>query len=376
MKKLDSLTALRFFAATSIVIEHSGPSFRSMDWIPHLRYDLGVSFFFVLSGFILSFAYREFSSDRSVRDFYIARIARIWPLHMFTLAAFFALIPTSRWFLQGSEGHHLGILLANVFLVQAWIPKSAFFFSGNAVSWSISAETFFYMLFPALRQRWIQTWWPKLVLVLALALGVVALATWVGVKPFDPNHTMAVSTLGIGYISPLTQVLLFFIGMLAESVYQSLGKRNLHDGTTVWTALELTSIVLVIAVAHAVGGFKDRTALEIVVPYFSIAPFFAFLILVFATGRGVFARILSSRLLVLLGECSFALYMSHQILLMVLNDHRASLNMPDLALCLGYWSLSIATAFALWAFVETPARAWIRRATTIPVSSSRTGAGR
>jgi peptidoglycan/LPS O-acetylase OafA/YrhL len=80
-----------------------------------------------------------------------------------------------------------------------------------------------------------------------------------------------------------------------------------------------------------------------------------------AFGRGAISRALSIKPLVLLGEASFALYLVHQILITFyyLNlPHFAGI--PDLALCVSYWALSIGAAFALWAFIEKPARDWIR----------------
>lgn len=372
MKRLDSLTALRFFAAVSIIVEHSRPSFRSMDWIPHFRYDFGVSFFFVLSGFILGFAYHNFEDRRSIRDFYIARVARIWPLHIFTLLAFFLLIPAGRWFLEGSDGYHAWILVANVFLVQAWIPKAAFFFSGNAVAWSISAEMFFYLIFPLLRHQWARTWRLKFCLVLALAAGVAFFATWLGVDRFDPSHPMAYSTVGFGYISPFTQVLLFAMGMLVHTGFQFVKKERWQGGTLAWTVLELIAIALIVVVSHIVGPLGDRTVLETVAPFFCIAPFFGLLILIFGIGRGAVSRMLSFRYFVLLGEASFALYMSHQIFLMVMLEYRPYLKIPDFVLCSIYWISAIFLSVLLWMFVETPARAWVRKSALTVFSSIET----
>jgi peptidoglycan/LPS O-acetylase OafA/YrhL len=77
MKKIDSLTSLRFFAAACIVLGHGASRF-------HYRFDLfdlrhGVTFFFVLSGFILSYTYANFDWKNNYRDFFAARIARLYP---------------------------------------------------------------------------------------------------------------------------------------------------------------------------------------------------------------------------------------------------------------------------------------------------------
>ncbi|WP_041064256.1 acyltransferase family protein [Cohnella kolymensis] len=49
---------------------------------------VGVSFFFVLSGFILFYNYHsQFTAFKmpSIKRFYIARIAKIYPVHLLTL---------------------------------------------------------------------------------------------------------------------------------------------------------------------------------------------------------------------------------------------------------------------------------------------------
>ena len=87
MKKLDALTSLRFFAAMAIVIEHTKDAFHVTAWIHSpIPYDYGVSFFFVLSGFILTYNYREIGDFAACRRFYVARFARIWPLHVDALS--------------------------------------------------------------------------------------------------------------------------------------------------------------------------------------------------------------------------------------------------------------------------------------------------
>jgi peptidoglycan/LPS O-acetylase OafA/YrhL len=54
-QKLDALTSLRFFAAAMIVVHHGHRVFGSMGLAESLPLDQGVSFFFVLSGFILAY---------------------------------------------------------------------------------------------------------------------------------------------------------------------------------------------------------------------------------------------------------------------------------------------------------------------------------
>src|ERR1043165_7204483 len=80
--KLNALTGLRIVGAGMIVVHHS----RMLKIaVPAYAWDHGVSFFFVLSGFILAYAYPSLDSRRDVFNFLGARIARIWPAHIAAL---------------------------------------------------------------------------------------------------------------------------------------------------------------------------------------------------------------------------------------------------------------------------------------------------
>jgi len=157
------LTSLRFFAALWVVLFHYWPKL-DVSFTPALveKGYLGVELFFVLSGFILCHVYLSAFGEGRFRygDFLWNRLARVYPLHLATLAAMIVLgvgaglaglaIDASilRW----------DSLPANLLMVQAWglAPAAAF----NHPSWSISAEWFAYLSFPGfafvawrLRQR-------------------------------------------------------------------------------------------------------------------------------------------------------------------------------------------------------------------------------
>jgi peptidoglycan/LPS O-acetylase OafA/YrhL len=78
--RLDQLTSLRFFAAYLIILYHSVGLFG----IERIGVNLGqgVSFFFVLSGFILTYVYPRLDSWTDIRQFWRARFARIWPAYI------------------------------------------------------------------------------------------------------------------------------------------------------------------------------------------------------------------------------------------------------------------------------------------------------
>ena len=146
---LPSLTGLRWIAALLVflyhvsVVQYFGGRPAHL-WISAFGPgNTGVSFFFILSGFVLSW-----STPRVTRafTFWRKRFARIYPLHLATallaLAFAFAFAPDTK--------PDFAELVTNLLLVHSWIDNGAFYQSVNSVSWSLSCEAFFYLLFPLL----------------------------------------------------------------------------------------------------------------------------------------------------------------------------------------------------------------------------------
>ena len=163
VNKLDQLTSLRFFAALMIVYHHSTGQF-GIKGISGINFGQGVSFFFVLSGFILAYVYPKLESWIEIKRFLRARVARLWPGYVASFLLGFWLAPYA-WDTK--------IAITNLLMVQAWIPMSSYYFSYNAVSWSISTEFFFYFIFSFLIINWNSTWLIKLGLSGALLIALM-----------------------------------------------------------------------------------------------------------------------------------------------------------------------------------------------------------
>ncbi|MFE6700503.1 acyltransferase family protein [Streptomyces sp. NPDC057718] len=103
---------------------------------------IGVSFFFVLSGFVLTWST---PTDRRARLFWRHRFAKIFPVYVAgsVLAVLLTFISAEIW-------PSWRTVLAHTFLVQSWIPDQSYVFGLNPVMWSLSCEAFFYLCFPAL----------------------------------------------------------------------------------------------------------------------------------------------------------------------------------------------------------------------------------
>ncbi len=142
-EKLYQLTGLRYGAALLVFFSHlpQGKIPKALEGISKYGY-IGVTFFFILSGFVLSYSYSQkiVSGRISFCRYIFLRLARLTPLHLLMLIPGIALeyYKSDLSFLKG---------ITNLFYMQSWIPNSNYYFSFNTVSWSLSNEMFFYICF-------------------------------------------------------------------------------------------------------------------------------------------------------------------------------------------------------------------------------------
>ena len=187
---LHSLTSLRYLAAAWVVVFHFSnyfPRTALYEFKGARAGYLGVDFFFVLSGFILAHVYLAKIRDRRFDywGFIVRRVARVYPMHVATLLLTIVLSLIGARLGWGFRVWDLGSwlhlpramvmrgLFDQLVLIHAWGATPGLMF--NLPSWSISAEWFAYLAFPALvlllRWRGLPIW----LLVLLAAAFLVAL---------------------------------------------------------------------------------------------------------------------------------------------------------------------------------------------------------
>lgn len=314
---LAPLTSLRFVAAMMIVVHHIKLYF-PWEWSVGAPSTLvhGVSFFFVLSGFILTHNYAS-KPFPGYRRFMWARFAKLWPLHVFALLMLVTFVRPDSITFDGPGIFSKWVQLAfNLTLTQSVMPFTSYAFSWNGVSWSISTEAFFYLAFPLLLVNIRSTWHWKL-LGSALVAGAVMLALKLARVPLDGDINTVTITSSI-YTNPLVRGFEFCLGM-ATWVLWDRYVRNLKIGFAEWTAIEAALVGAIFAWLG--GGYYaavDHVHSPAIAELFGIDGscwLFAALIAVMASGKGAIGQFLSHRLLVFLGQISFAVYLLHQILL-------------------------------------------------------------
>jgi len=347
---LPVLTSLRFFAAMEVVFVHF--LLPKEDGFINCLLSAGhqaVTFFFVLSGFILVYVYNGKNADDAIatssRAFWKARFARIYPA--FALSLLIGL-PALLYetFVSKVEPLHVfwsEILLIPV-LLQAWFPGVAV--SGwNSPSWSLSVEALFYAVFPLLMRLFRRI--PPLRLATAafgLAIAVVVLR-WV----IQPAANAPKEAWNFDSFFPLLHLPSFIFGMAVGRVFL-FAKPLSPRAHLVMFWLGLVTLIAVIGWRYRLDGWVSSDA--ILVPLFGL--------IIFGGARpGISLKPLKSRMMILLGEVSYAIYIIHLPLLFwwqTVLVARLKLNLPPALGAIAFATLVTLLSILIFRYVENPLR--------------------
>ncbi len=356
--ELRALTGLRFFVAAHVVLYHFAGA-ALPDATPALVRNfighgyVGVSFFYLLSGFILTYSYAERSGDGvrlrgTSRRFFARRLARIYPLYLLAwlLAAPFVIahrfgggdsILTALAKLGASA-------LVSLSLAQAWLPGANTWW--NPPGWSISVEAFFYLAFP-----WLL---PRLVPRRASLAAFVALYVAALVPPLV--HLLArggeTSLAAVKY-NPLCHLPVFAMGMLLARAFDSPLRAAVERHRGVFLTLGLAASLAVVA--------RPVDALYLFIHNGLLAPAFGACLLAVATSRRASAY-LASPTLVLLGEASYGVYILQAPLWLGWRRlaRVASLDLAPLVDFALYFAALCAISLLAFKLLESPARRILR----------------
>lgn len=303
MPRVDSLTGLRWWAAFAVFAHHMG-AFAPIP-LPGLAYGTyGVTFFFVLSGFVLTW------SATAVRPqtFWWRRFARIYPSHavalLLAIPVFYSFSPAiDEWWVKPFD---MSILLLSVFLLQGWSRDPAILFSGNPAAWTLTCEAFFYALHPALNRGLVRVR-VKGALIVALSAFGVALAFRIA------SIAAPDSWLNTGMPYPVARLTEFVIGMsLAWAIRSGWRPRTAPVATYILAAAALAFFI--IGPDFGVWGVAAFTN-EIIIAICAMT----ILAVALRDLRGGFS-LLRSRVLVRLGEWSYAFYLVHATMIYAARD--------------------------------------------------------
>ncbi|KAB8178326.1 acyltransferase family protein [Microbispora catharanthi] len=354
--RLPSLTGMRIIAAGMIFFFHAQFEHVFADPAAQDVYaailgqggPTGVGFFFILSGFVLTWSAR--AGDTPGR-FWRRRLFKVYPNHFVTFLVA-ALLLT--WLVTPPQA---GPALLNLFLLQAWTPNLSVMLSVNSVSWSLSCEAAFYLLFPFLltrinRIRPERLWWLAgglLALMWAVPTVVARLPLPTG-GPSIPWHNVSQWEFWLAYTAPPVRALDFVLGMVMARIVLS-GK---------WIGLRLGPAFALLVVGFLAAGVVPvvyRMVAVTAIPMALVIPAAAM-----ADVRGT-RSLLRLPAMVWLGDISFAFYLWHRLVLrfghMAVGAKRQWDTLPALGMLLAALAVTIALSWLLYRFVEVPAmRRW------------------
>ncbi|HVV27414.1 MAG TPA: acyltransferase [Rhizomicrobium sp.] len=369
---IAALAGARAFPPLLIILYHfsEGHHYSGLAWFDRIvtRGYMWVEFFFVLSGFILTHAYgprlRDLLTPKGYGAFLRARLARLYPLHLFMLLVILAMVVTFR--ALAHAGGYVSIFdvryhpevnawsfLLSVLLVQGWntLPYLAW----NGLSWFVSVEFALCLLFPAF--LWLshgRTWRGFALTGLGLA-GMLALL-------FTSKHG-----LDITYHNGVLRGACDFAAGVGMAV---LYRETAHRSGPAWIhSLVQVLLLLLLAYSFAYTGWSHTrndiyTALPIMALVFALA-----------FDKGVLAEALKTRVPQRMGEWSYAIYLGQTAWLQALRFFEQRLYPPGDTIVLGtrfadlIWWLEplllvivcIGWGALLARYIEYPAAQWLRR---------------
>jgi len=324
---LPALTSLRFIAALLVLIfhyRHKEAVFSN--GVSGFGYE-AVAFFFILSGFILTYTYTTPRGlNVSVRDFFVTRIARIAPSYYLALA-----ITLPIFLVKGPWGAAPFVLT----MTQAWVPPSALAWTSPA--WSLSNEMFFYLCYPAF-------YW------LALRINVVLFFFFAAALLIATTILRDACFVGQEWHNfhdffPLFNLPQFALGLALGNLFL----RGLVPTHRAMLAAGLVAMVAILA-HHEVNSWLKNTIL--------LSAIFSMIILGAAHS---YSPILGSAPLYLLGDASYSIYILHSPIGSWWNWATVAFELHPVVDFVLYLVCVIVLSVAALHFVEKPGRRAIKK---------------
>ncbi|WP_263601718.1 acyltransferase family protein [Chryseobacterium sp. PET-29] len=338
--KISQITFTRFIAAMAIVISHFNKDLflykiRFISDI-FLRANVGVSYFFILSGFIMIVAYHR-KEKIGYLDFYRNRVARIYPLYIVGLLLYF--------FTRYSDVSFYKTFLY-LFGIQSWIPGKALIL--NFPGWSISVEFLFYLIFPWL-YNYLYSKGNK-------SIWIIAVLIWIGTQVFSNLYINSPAYKGphtesheFSHYFPLWHINEFLIGNIAGLLFVKNRKEKNYD-----LAVVVFFIAIILSLIFIPLNFHNGL----------MAVFFVPVIYLISCNNGLITKFFALKPLEFLGEISYAIYIIHipvlYIVRSVLWDYFQISESNTLFWI--YMPVLMIVSAGFYQFIEKPMRDYLRKA--------------
>ncbi|WP_181566301.1 acyltransferase family protein [Helicobacter monodelphidis] len=282
------LDSFRGIAALCVVLFHIHFNATMSEWkfFEHSFYF--VDFFFILSGFVITYAYDR--ENFSFKNFLYRRSLRILPLYLFMFVLFLAFecskaIAYQYGFIQSVPfvgANATSEILPHLFLLQSWL-SFANPLSFNSVAWSLSVEYYLYIFFGI-----------SIFLFFKIRLLIFSVLFLVSSLEFTFLTTAVLE--GIYYFSA---------GIFCCYLYRFLYSIQIQNIFSFWVYSLMESLILVIVYFVIVMDYREWSVVA-----------FSFLILIFVFSKGIFHYFFKNKLFVFIGNISYSIYMTHTLVWM------------------------------------------------------------
>ncbi len=325
IQKIDILTGIRFLAAIHVVLFHNFSFFgleSTPDWITNFIYkgEAAVSFFFILSGYILTHAYRQrLDNSKQKKKYFLSRLAKLYPLYFI---AFLIDLPRGLNYFFSEYSTKEAITktaissIAHLSMLQSWVPRVTA--SWNPPAWSLSCEIFFYIIFIFVMKPLLTASKKRYLLTLFYLFPILIY--------FILKNTTLVSIDSSLFRTfwrsfPLLKINEFFIGILLYSFCLERNRILLfiekYNGLIFWGAVLLSILLTTLARDYIP---RDIFSSVLYVPIFG-------LIIISSQNKSFIGKnVFESKLMVHLGLISYALYILHQPLANLFHLYARKLN--------------------------------------------------
>lgn len=359
LRRFGALNGLRFPAIAFVFISHvivttsvsaDMTSYHGLQG--HLHEASGaVSFFLMLSGFVLTYGYRRRLASptmRSVGQFVLVRLARFYPLHVIMLWVISLFVLTNLTNLHGAA-----TVAVNLLLIQTWIPSLSTGINSidlNGPSWTLAAELISGILLPYV--MWVVA--KSGIARSRLLCLLIAAAIWGGLAVAATLSELSPHTLWFFWFFAPMRAADFFVGVFVA--YALFGERGgaPHVGRSAWlrwTSLEIVAIAGIFASIAVHESFPALVRIT-VLPMPSVV----LAMVVFSYDGGLISRMLSARVFQYFGDLSFAVYISHFVILTILARTALFGNVGVVGFGVAAFAVTLAVSVALHHSVENPLR--------------------
>ena len=303
---------------------------------------IAVDFFLVLSGFILSHSYLYSDKKNSLGSFINHRIARLYPLHVFTLITFVLTIYIFNGGFPKYPDGTLFTLFQHLTLTHN-IGLNPHGITYNPPSWSISVEFWVNVLFILFISKSTKS-------IVLLGIAVVSLYfIYINTGHLDTHFSNYYGFLNSGILRGVAS---FFLGILSYRMYlYVLNNPKLQKG------IGITKILTTVAVATIIFARTDKLSqLDMLAPFV-----FMFMVTAFSFEKGLITQFLTK--FNYLGEISYSIYLNQLTVLLFIGHSLASFELPRLLLLLIFVVVLIVYSHFTYKYIETPLRRKLRNLT-------------